>query len=194
MKTLLKWTVRFVALLLVFPAACLALFGRFQSGFSFFSQAFALVPGLPGSYLRVAWYSLTLQHSGLSNQIGLGSFFSHSRAAMGEGISIGAWCVMGQVSIGDRTQIACGVQILSGSQQHMRDAEGRLTDEGRVFRQIKVGTDCWLGAAAIVMADLGDGVTVASACVVTKDVPLGAVVAGNPARVLRSATDGIPFF
>ena len=94
--------------------------------------------------------------------------------------------LLGQVDLGDRTLIGSGVQILSGTGQHVRDANGRLTDEGRVFRRIRVGTDCWVGAASTVMADLGAYVTVAPGSVVSRDVPANATVAGNPARVVRA--------
>ena len=50
-----------------------------------------------------------------------------------------------------------------------------------------IGKRCFIGANAIVMAGvtIGDSVVVGSGSVVTKDVPSGCVVAGNPAKVLR---------
>jgi virginiamycin A acetyltransferase len=50
-----------------------------------------------------------------------------------------------------------------------------------------VGNDVWLGREALVMPGVrvGDGAIVGAASVVTKDVPPYAVVAGNPARVVR---------
>jgi maltose O-acetyltransferase len=59
---------------------------------------------------------------------------------------------------------------------------GKLTDEGRTFRRIKVGAQCWIGAGAIITADLGDGATVGPGSVVSQNVPAGATVSGNPAR------------
>ncbi len=50
-----------------------------------------------------------------------------------------------------------------------------------------VGRRCFVGANAIIMAGvtLGDSVVVGSGSVVTKDVPSGCVVVGNPAKILR---------
>ena len=51
-----------------------------------------------------------------------------------------------------------------------------------------VGDDVYLGAGAKILGDLrvGDNCIVGANAVVTKSVPDGSVVAGNPARVIRS--------
>jgi virginiamycin A acetyltransferase len=168
----------------VFPAALMTGFGRWQTGFEFFAQHFAGFSGIFGSYLRVAYYHLTLESVGHDCHIAIGSFFANRRSSMGDRVGIGAYCVLGQVSLGDGTIMATGVQIISGSRQHLRDESGHLTDVGRSFDRINIGKECWLGAGAIIMADLGDMVTVALGSVVFRDVPAGAVVAGNPARII----------
>ncbi|ASY55934.1 Chloramphenicol acetyltransferase [Sinorhizobium sp. CCBAU 05631] len=50
-----------------------------------------------------------------------------------------------------------------------------------------VGNDAWLGREATVLpgVTIGDGAIVAAKSVVSKDVPPYAIVAGNPARVVR---------
>ena len=55
----------------------------------------------------------------------------------------------------------------------------------------RVGHDVWLGYRATVMPGItiGDGAIVASASVVTRDVPAYAVVGGNPAATLRFRFD-----
>jgi virginiamycin A acetyltransferase len=80
------------------------------------------------------------------------------------------------------------VQILSGSRQHSRDSEGQVKGaESDRFTEVSIGADCWIGAAAIVMADVGGGSTVGAGSIVTKPVPPGVVVAGNPARIIKAA-------
>ena len=50
-----------------------------------------------------------------------------------------------------------------------------------------IGNDVWIGSSVVVMAGLtvGDGAVLGAGSIVTKDVPPYAIVAGNPARILR---------
>jgi virginiamycin A acetyltransferase len=186
----LKRIARFVALVIVFPAALLAGFGRFERVFEFFAHICALYPGLPGSYLRVAYYSITLRSCAPDCHIGLGSFFAHSKASVGNRVYIGPLCVLGQTDIGDRTQIASGVQILSGRRQHGRSQDGRIegAEEG-VFEVIPIGADCWIGAGAIIMAAIGEGATIGAGSVVTRPIPPRSVAVGNPAGVIKTMAE-----
>jgi acetyltransferase-like isoleucine patch superfamily enzyme len=179
-----------VALVLTLPWAMLAVFGRFKAGFTFSAQALSLAPGLPGSYLRVAYYAMTLRSCSLESHIGIGSFFAHSEASVGRGVYIGSLCVMGKTNIGDRTQIASGVQVLSGRRQHGRRQDGRIEGaEDGVFQVIPIGSDCWIGAGAIVMAEIGEGTTIGAGSIVTRPIPAHSVAVGNPAKVIKSTVE-----
>ena len=175
-----------VALLIVAPAALLSGFGRIRALYTIFAHSYALVPGVAGDYVRIAFYKLTLKECSIDSRISFGSFFAHPEACLSEGVYIGSYCVLGRVNIGSRTQIASGVQVLSGKHQHARDAEGRISgSEKGAFTTVLIGADCWIGAAAIVMADVGDNTTIGAGAIVTKPVPANSTAVGNPARLLN---------
>ena len=54
-----------------------------------------------------------------------------------------------------------------------------------------IGNDVWIGADALILsgASIGDGAVIAARAVVTKPVPPYAIVAGNPARVVKYRFD-----
>jgi acetyltransferase-like isoleucine patch superfamily enzyme len=187
-RTLLKRLLQATALLLAWPCALATGFGRIRPAFTFFAQAFALFPGVPGDFLRAALYRLTLRRCSIDVVISFGSYVSSPAAEVGSHVSIGAFCVIGYAKIGERTQIASHVQIPSGRRQHIRTADGTLHNTtGDV---VSVGARCWIGASAVVLASVGDDVTVGAGAVVVKPIPAGTVAVGNPARPLaRPAAD-----
>ena len=103
---------------------------------------------------------------------------------LGDGVFLNFNCVILDVvtvSIGDRTQIGPAVQIYAAD--HPRDAKTRA--EGLEFgRPVNIGADVWIGGGAIIVpgVTIGDGAVIGAGSVVTRDVPAGAIVAGNPAK------------
>ncbi|HLH39844.1 MAG TPA: hypothetical protein VKX39_11910 [Bryobacteraceae bacterium] len=193
MKPAAKRIANFFFLLLALPFALLAGFGRVRPLFTMGAHLAALGPGILGDYFRAAYYRLTLAECSLAARISFGTFFAHRDARVAPGVYIGSFCVLGKVSIGERTQIASGVQILSGRRQHPRDAAGGLQGaEKGEFQRIEIGADCWIGASAIVMADVGNSSTVGAGSVVIRPVPDKIVVAGNPAKPITRAAAQAP--
>lgn len=82
----------------------------------------------------------------------------------------------GGVHIGDMTLIAPGARVLTHD------------FVGGYMRDTRIGARCFVGANAIILpgVNVGDQCIVAAGAVVTRDVPAHSLVAGNPARVLRS--------
>ena len=91
----------------------------------------------------------------------------------------------GEVHFGDRVMVGPGVQIVTATHP-LAAAERALGPEGA--RPIRVGSDVWVGAGAIICpgVTIGDGTTIGAGSVVVKDLPAGVLAVGNPARVLRS--------
>jgi acetyltransferase-like isoleucine patch superfamily enzyme len=186
LKRLTKSVVRAIALLVAAPVALLAGFGRWDIGFQFFAQSVALIPGLLGDYLRSAYYTLTLQQFFMTSRISFGSIVAQSSTSIGPGVYIGAYCVIGASSIGERTQIASHVQILSGARQHARTPDGQISGCGpNNLKPISIGPDCWLGAGSLIMADVGSKTTIGAGSVVTRPIGSGAIAFGNPATVQK---------
>ena len=73
------------------------------------------------------------------------------------------------------------------------DWAGRVDGESdpNVRGDTLVGNDVWIGYDALIMpgVTIGDGAVIATRSVVTKDVPPYAVVAGNPAQVVKMRFD-----
>ncbi|WP_299783520.1 sugar O-acetyltransferase [uncultured Roseobacter sp.] len=87
------------------------------------------------------------------------------------------------IRIGDMTQVGPMVQILTAD--HPRDAASR--DAGLEFGQpIEIGRNVWIGGGALILPGItiGDDAVIGAGAVVTRDVPSGVTVAGNPARPL----------
>ena len=90
-----------------------------------------------------------------------------------------------QVTIGDMTKIGPGVQILTAD--HPRDPAVRA--QGLEFgRPVTIGKNVWIGAGALIMpgVTIGDDAIVGAGSVVTRDVPAGVTVMGNPAKARAS--------
>lgn len=85
------------------------------------------------------------------------------------------------VRIGDNTMIGPSVQIYCA--EHHRTVEGRRAGL-EIARPVTVGNDVWIGGGAILLGGvtIGDSAIVGAGAVVTRAVPAGARVAGNPAR------------
>ena len=107
----------------------------------------------------------------------------------------------GRIRIGDRVFINVGTTLLSvveivigddvamANEVYVMDSNSHGV-EGRahVEAPVRIGAGTWLGARSMVLpgVTIGKRVLVAAGAVVTRDVPDDVLVAGNPARVVRS--------
>lgn len=97
----------------------------------------------------------------------------------------------GGVEIGEWTMVSMHTTIVS-SNHTIPTMDRCMRWEKDVLLPTRIGRDVWIGANAVILGGvtIGDGAVVAAGAVVTKDVECGAVVAGNPAGVLRKRDAG----
>jgi acetyltransferase-like isoleucine patch superfamily enzyme len=92
------------------------------------------------------------------------------------------------VTIEDGVFIGHGVTFINDTYPRSTNAAGVLQTEKdwKVERTlVKKGASIGSGATILANVVVGENAIVGAGAVVTKDVPAGAIVAGNPAKVLR---------
>lgn len=107
---------------------------------------------------------------------------------IGQGVFLNFNCVLLDVApirIGDGCQIGPGVQIYAAD--HPRDPaiRRRGLENGK---PVTIGKNVWIGGGAILLPGItiGDDAIIGAGSVVTKTVPAGMTVFGNPARQQQS--------
>jgi virginiamycin A acetyltransferase len=190
MKSTLKSVSHISSTLLVSPLILLHILLRlfFRDGiFLFATQLLSLIPGILGSYLRVAFNRFAMSHCDIECMIGFATLFSQIDTEIHKGVYIGPQCNIGMCSIGKDTLIASGVHIMSGSKQHHFDnLDLPVQQQGGLFEKIQIGEDCWIGNGSLIMANIGDKCIVGAGSVVISDLPDYSIAVGNPARVIKS--------
>ena len=55
-------------------------------------------------------------------------------------------------------------------------------------KRVKIGSNIWIGSNVTILPgiEIGDGAVVGAGSVVTKNVPKYSIVAGNPAKVIKT--------
>ena len=94
--------------------------------------------------------------------------------------------IRGAVELGDAVRIGAHTSLL-GFNHTMTDPDVEVHRQPLTSKGIRVGNDVWIGSHAVILdgVTVGDRAVVAAGAIVTRDVPPGAVVGGNPARVIK---------
>lgn len=107
---------------------------------------------------------------------------------IGNGCFINTWNFLGEcylIEIGDKVRITDGVKIFThGGGNILRESYPNFDFFGKVC----IGNNVYIGNNAMIMPGItiGNNVVIGAGSIVTKNVPDGVVIAGNPAKIVGS--------
>ena len=128
-------------------------------------------------------------HSGSRFILGTLDDNPHTDLIIGNDVQINWGCYIsgeGGLEIGNRVLIGPNVCILSAGHGYIDDKK-LIQEQGLTYGKIKIEEDVWIGGGAVILEGvrLGRGCVIGGGSTVVKNVPPYAVVAGNPAKVIK---------
>lgn len=113
------------------------------------------------------------------------------KIVIGENCTIHPYCVLygldGGLEIGDWVRMATHTVIIPAN--HVYDnPDIPIRKQGLTMQGVKIKNDVWIGAGVRILdgVTIGEGSVIGAGSVVTKDVPDYSIVAGIPAKVIKS--------
>lgn len=117
-------------------------------------------------------------------------FYGDGLIEIGDNVEIGNGTIIyaskeGGVSIGENTLIAAQCYLID--MDHGVNRDELIRNQSNTVSPIKIGKDVWIAANVTILkgSNVGDGAIVGAKGLVKGSVPSGAIVVGNPAKILK---------
>lgn len=146
------------------------------------------------TYCRKQKQKSIMEKCGKNVYIGSGCIMTEKNISIGNNVYIGPRCIFqssfGKIHIGNHVMFGPGVNIHGGNHKirevgvYLDDVSSKnMGDDG----VISIGDDCWIGANAIILANvsIGTGSVIGAGSVVTKNIPPYSIYTGSQEPVLR---------
>jgi acetyltransferase-like isoleucine patch superfamily enzyme len=168
---------------------------RISVGLNFIAEDYCEIQGLSrlgvsfGDRVTVGRFAMIRPSGYYGGELGEGMI-------IGSDSNIGPYCYIGCsgfVRIG--SNVLMGARASLHAENHVHAEVGRpMKEQGVARAPITIEDDCWIGGHSVILAGvtIGRGSVIAAGSVVTRDVPSYSVVAGVPARVIRSRLEREP--
>lgn len=158
-------------------------------GRNFIAEDFSEIQGLSrqgikfGDRVTVGRFAMIRPSGYYGGEIGEG-------LVVGNNSNIGAYCYIGcsgLIRIGNNVMMSPRVSLYAENHNY-DDATSDMKSQGVTREQITIEDDCWITSHTVILAGvtIGRGSIIAAGSVVTKDMPPYSIVAGVPAKVIRS--------
>lgn len=125
----------------------------------------------------------------INNDFSVG-FGSDIRIFNNATLTIGSGYLNGFVQIVCDKSIQIGEGVAIARDVIIRDTDAHKIEDGKhqKSKEVVIGNHVWIGTRAIIMkgVHIGDGAIIAAGAIVTKDVPANSIVAGVPAKIIKS--------
>lgn len=139
------------------------------------------------------WGHITSQSNGKVRMCKYSKIGMNSSINAVESITIGAYTAIAEnVNISDNNNHPVNPSFRKYMRQQ-GDDESRLWKHS-AHAPIVIGENCWIGRNSSILkgVTIGDNCVIAANSVVTKNVPANCIVAGNPAKIVKTDIDKIP--
>lgn len=132
-------------------------------------------------------------HAGINHPCVIATTAPNAKIVIGDHVGMSGVSIVARsmIKIGSNVNIGANASIWDNdfhSLDFLRRRRNEILADEPLARPITIEDDVWIGANAIILKGvfIGKRSIVAAGSIVTRDVPPDVIVAGNPARIIRS--------
>ncbi len=142
---------------------------------------------LPGGRIRAVLAKGFIEHCGKKVNIDKGAIFSR-QLSIGDNSGIGQYSrLQGKIVIGNNVMMGAECWIYTSNHEFSDPTRPMIEQGYQQPKPVTICDDVWIGGRVTILpgVTIGQGAVIGACAVVTKDVQPYAIVAGNPAHLIK---------